>query len=45
MMKKLKKLLRSEQCINYQRYQIQILIAEIEDLNADCDKVSRTYLL
>ena len=30
---------------NYLRYRSQILIAQVEDLNADCVKISRSYLL
>ena len=44
MMKKQIELLRSEKRFqNYQRYRIKILIAQIEDLNADSVKISRSY--
>ena len=30
---------------NYQRYRLQTFIAEIKDLNEDCDKISGPYLI
>ena len=30
---------------NYQRYRFQILIAQIEDLNEDCVKISLLYII
>ena len=37
-------LLKSALFPNYQRYRSQILIAQIEDMNKDCVKISRPYL-
>ena len=31
--------------LNYQRYRSQMLIAQIEDFNGDCNKISGLYLL
>ena len=35
---------KSDQFPNYQRYQIQMLIAQIQYLNENCVKISRSYL-
>ena len=45
MMKKMLKIYEIATLQNYQRYLFQILIAQIEDLNENCVKISRFYLL
>jgi len=38
-------LLKSAWFPNHRKYRLQILTAQIEDLNEDCVKISRSYLL